>query len=151
MRTSVAFALSLLAVITLAACGSNSPGPSSAPSVEPSVAASEPSGTPSPGPASAAPEHPAAIVDPIVADAAALAGVDEAAVTILSYEEVTWPDGSLGCPQPDMGYIQVLIDGYKVVVLAGGVEYDYRGSGIGEFVLCPAAQPAPGATVPGSY
>ena len=142
-----------IALVTAVAC-TPGPGASSAPThsaSHPADATVAPA-TPDPGPATTSPEYPAAIVDPIVADAAQRAGVDESAVSIVSYEEVTWPDGSLGCPQPGMGYIQVLIDGYKLIVRAGEVEYDYRGSGVGEFELCPSrGQPAPGATLPGSY
>ena len=59
-------------------------------------------------------------------DAAARAGVDPAEVTVVSAEAVTFPDGGLGCPEPGMMYTQVLTPGYRVVVEAGGREYDYR-------------------------
>src|SRR5690242_2210919 len=32
-------------------------------------------------------------------------------IGVLEARAVTWPDGSLGCPAPDMAYIQVLVDG----------------------------------------
>lgn len=53
-----------------------------------------------------------------------------AAVTTVSAESVTWPDGSLGCPEPGQMYTQALVDGYQVIVEVGGTRYDYRvGSG----------------------
>ena len=36
-------------------------------------------------------------------------------IALLSFEEVVWPDSSLGCPQPGMRYIQVPKDGAEVL------------------------------------
>jgi hypothetical protein len=69
---------------------------------------------------------PSTVIDAAVADAAARAGVSLAEVTVVAAESVTFPDGGLGCPEPDMMYTQVLTPGYQVVVEAGGREYDYR-------------------------
>lgn len=69
---------------------------------------------------------PPAVVQAAVADAATRAGVDPAAVTVVSAEAVTFPDGGLGCPEPGMLYTQVLTPGYRVVVEAGGRQFDYR-------------------------
>ena len=74
---------------------------------------------------------PSTVIDAAVADAAARAGVAPAEVTVVSAESVTFPDGGLGCPEPDMMYTQVLTPGYRVVVEAGGQEYDYRASAKG--------------------
>lgn len=79
---------------------------------------------------------PASITDPIVADAAARLGVDASAVTIVEAAARTFPDGSLGCPEPGMMYTQALVDGYQVVVAANGTQLDYRGSGPGRFRIC---------------
>jgi len=84
---------------------------------------------------STGPEQPSAIAiparfrDEIIADAAQRAGVDPADVTVVSAEARTWGDGSLGCPQPGMYYTQVTVDGYQVIVSAGGNTYDYRVGG----------------------
>ena len=49
---------------------------------------------------------------------------------VISAEQVTWNDGSLGCPQPDLVYTQALVDGYHVIIEIEGERYDYRvGSG----------------------
>ena len=85
---------------------------------------------------------PARVLDPIVADAAARAAVDPAAVTIVSAEPRTWGDSSLGCPRPGMYYTQVQVDGYQVIVSAGGVEYDYRAGSGGRFIVCEGAKPS---------
>ena len=44
-------------------------------------------------------------------DLAARLAIDPADVDVLSAVLVTWPDASLGCPQPDMQYAQVVTDG----------------------------------------
>ena len=78
---------------------------------------------------------PTSVIEPVVADVAKLAGVPADQVTVISAEAVTFPDGSLGCPQPGMAYTQALVDGFKIVAEAGGKTYDYRGTG-STFRLC---------------
>jgi hypothetical protein len=41
-------------------------------------------------------------------------------------EEVTWPDSSLGCPEPGMMYAQVLTPGYRIKLQIGGKVYEYH-------------------------
>lgn len=120
--------------IALGAC-SASDGGADGPSATP------PGATP-PAAGSGEVNLPARILDPIVADAAARAGVDPAAVTIVSAEPRTWGDSSLGCPRPGMYYTQVQVDGYQVVVSAGGAEYDYRAGAGGRFIVCEVAKPS---------
>jgi hypothetical protein len=81
---------------------------------------------------------PSSVVDPVVAEVARLAGVPIDQVDIVSAEEVTFPDGSLGCPQPGMVYTQAMVDGYKIVAEVGGKTYDFRGTG-STFRLCTAS------------
>jgi len=79
---------------------------------------------------------PAAIIDPIVADAAARLGVDPSMVKVVAAELRTYGDSSLGCPRPGEMYTQAVVDGYQVVVEANGTRLDYRGSGPGRFRIC---------------
>lgn len=102
----------------------------------PSVAAPAPSTQPA---ASGDLSLPAEVVDPIVADAAARLSVEPAAVQIVSAVPETFSDGSLGCPEKGVMYTQALVDGYHVVVAAGGTQLDYRGSAPGQFRLCTTA------------
>lgn len=46
-------------------------------------------------------------------------GVDGASLKLASAEAVTWSDASLGCPQPDHGYAQVITPGYRLVFMLG--------------------------------
>jgi hypothetical protein len=81
-------------------------------------------------------ETPQSILDMILADAVKNTATDLQNIEIIRSQAVTWPDGSLGCPQQGMAYIQVLIEGYWVVLKIDGLEYDYRVSDNGNFILC---------------
>ncbi len=81
----------------------------------------------------------ASIMDPILADAAERSGRAIGDLVVVSAQARTWSNAGLGCPLPGVAYIQVPVDGYQVVVRAGGVSYDYRGFGPGRFRLCTAA------------
>lgn len=75
-----------------------------------------------------------------LADAARRSGVAADAIRVVSAARVTWRDGSLGCPQPDLMYTQALVPGYRVVLHAAGRRLDYHAGMRGEFQLCPAGQ-----------
>lgn len=83
------------------------------------------------------------------ADAARRTGVAAESLELLSADSVTWSDGSLGCPQPDVMYTQALVPGYRVRLRGPAGELDYHASARGALVLCPpgrAARPIPGAS-----
>ena len=56
---------------------------------------------------------------------------------VSSVETVTWLDGSLGCPEPDLMYTQALVAGYRIRIEAGGKTLDYHADKRGTVVLCP--------------
>lgn len=75
-------------------------------------------------------------VDDATADLAERLGVETGDVSTIAAVLVTWPDSSLGCPQPGMEYLQVLTDGAVIELDAGGAVYRYHaGDGSGPF-LC---------------
>lgn len=109
-----------------------------------SAAATGTAASSAPGSATSAPQGSAgtlspSIMDPILADAAGRSGQAPESLVVVSATARTWPDAGLGCPVPGMVYTQVPVDGYQVVVQAGAVTYDYRGTGPGKFRLCTAA------------
>jgi hypothetical protein len=88
---------------------------------------------------------PAELLAEIMADASERAGVAPAELEVITAEEVTFTDGSLGCPEPGMAYTQALVDGYHVVIGTPNGELDYRAATSGGFRYC--ANPAgPGTT-----
>jgi hypothetical protein len=83
------------------------------------------------------------------ADGARRTGVAAEALELISAEAVTWSDGSLGCPQPDVLYTQALVPGYRVRLRGPAGAMDYHASARGALVLCPAGRavdPLPGAS-----
>ena len=79
-------------------------------------------------------------VDVALKDAAARTGVDASRLRVVLAESVTWPDGSVGCPEPGMAYSQALVDGYRIRIVAGDATLEYHGSRRGQPFLCPAAR-----------
>lgn len=77
---------------------------------------------------------PAAVLDPILTDAAERTGDDDP--TVVLAEAVEWPDTALGCPEEGFSYAQVITPGYRVVVEAGGETLDYRADEAGTFRVC---------------
>ena len=51
-------------------------------------------------------------------------GVDPSPLTVTCAEPVTWPDSSLGCPQPGIQYLQVLTSGYRIGFHGAQADYD---------------------------
>lgn len=85
----------------------------------------------------------------VLEDAASRTGVVRADIAVESAVGVTWPDGSLGCPQPGMSYTMALVPGYRIKVQAGEQVLDYHASRGGYWVLCPegmAMEPTSGMT-----
>ncbi|MBB5840335.1 hypothetical protein [Kribbella italica] len=75
-------------------------------------------------------------LDHAKSDLAERAGVTVDEITLVSSEEVTWPDSSLGCPQPGMMYAQVLTSGSRIILSAGGRTYEYHSGGQRPPFLC---------------
>lgn len=76
-------------------------------------------------------------VDMAIADAARRTGLERPTLKVISSEVVTWPDGSLGCPQPGMNYTMALVPGYRIRIRARAEVLDYHASRRGHLVLCP--------------
>ncbi|MCC7023193.1 MAG: ferritin-like domain-containing protein [Thermomicrobiales bacterium] len=63
-------------------------------------------------------------------------GVSPSDVRVLRLEQRDWPDTSLGCPQPDTMYAQVITPGYLVEVEAGGRKFEFHTDEQGNIVRC---------------
>ena len=64
-------------------------------------------------------------------------GLPAQAITIQSAQRVTWRDGSLGCPEPQVQYTQALVPGWRVILRVGDATYDYHAAANGHLILCP--------------
>jgi hypothetical protein len=67
-------------------------------------------------------------------------GIPKSDIKVVSVEAVQWPDTSLGCPQPDKMYAQVVVPGYRIILEAGGQTYDYHSAGAGVGLCQPQKQ-----------
>jgi hypothetical protein len=76
------------------------------------------------------------LVDQAVADLATHLSVDASTISVISAKSVTWPDGSVGCPQPGMMYTQVTVDGALVQLGVAGTTYSYHSGGSRSQFLC---------------
>jgi hypothetical protein len=117
VRTTTVLMALLLAALT--ACGTEEP-PAGGQDV-PGTADDSPDGD-------AEGDLPDVPVDQAITEAGGEFGVDPAEIEVVSAEEVTWPDGALGCPEPDGMYTQALVEGYRIVLQVDGDEVHYHGA-----------------------
>ncbi len=73
-----------------------------------------------------------------VSDLATRLRVEPTAIEVIRSEEITWPDGSLGCPEEGMVYTQALVDGYQVILDHDGRIYLYHAGSDAVPFLCPS-------------
>jgi hypothetical protein len=159
-RVALLVAMGLGIIVVLAACGpapdtvtpempadSPLPSPTDARAIRLTPGAKQlPETVPPVTPAPVVGEVPADLLAAIVADLADKEGVPTEQIEVVRAESVLWNDGSLGCPEPGMNYIQMQVNGYWVVFALGGQTFDYRATEDGYFRLCPN----PGPVTPGS-
>ena len=86
-------------------------------------------------------DHDQPEVATAVSDAAERTGTDPADIEVVAFEQVTWPDGALGCPEPEQMYTQALVEGYRVLLQVDGTELTYHGAEGDEPFLCEDPQP----------
>ena len=78
-------------------------------------------------------------------------GVAATELTLISMAAVEWPDSSLGCPQPDTMYMQVITPGFQITLTAAnGTVYDvHTGSDANvPMLLCTPAAGEPSTETP---
>lgn len=98
------------------------------------------------------PSQPEPASDPVstaIADLAGRLGVDAGTIEVTAADEVTWSDGSLGCPAPGRSYTQALVNGTRIVLTAGGTQYEYHAGRSREPFYCPPERIIPPVTDPG--
>jgi hypothetical protein len=60
--------------------------------------------------------------------------VDVDTIGLVSVEQVDWPDACMGIQTPGVMCAQVITTGYKVVLSAGGMEYEFHTNETGDVV-----------------
>jgi len=86
---------------------------------------------------------PRAVRRAVVADAAKRFNVAESAVVLVRAEQLTWSDGSLGCPEPGVAYTQVLVAGFRVDATTSAGTLTYHTDSRGRVVSCGARSARP--------
>ncbi len=89
-------------------------------------------------------EVPDELLEQIYADMATQYGADLSGMQLLRAQQIIWPDGSLGCPEPGQMYTMAMVDGYWVQVQVGDELYDYRVTQQGTFKRCEHLDRLPG-------
>jgi hypothetical protein len=88
---------------------------------EPSVPQTEEPSAPTESPAELTP-----VEDEVVAHLAESSGVSPDDITVVSTEEVEWPDGCLGIQMEGLMCTQAIVPGYRIILEANGREVEYR-------------------------
>lgn len=79
-----------------------------------------------------------------VDDLAEQLGIDASAIEVGRLEEVTWTDGSIGCPEPGKHYTQALVPGARLILTVDGETYAYHGERDEPLFFCEnPTDPAP--------
>jgi hypothetical protein len=87
----------------------------------------------------------------VVAAAAKQFGVAANDVVVTRAEQVTWSDGSLGCPEPGRMYTQMLVQGYRVTARSADAQSVFHTDAHGLTVACGrTAAPRSRAADPGT-
>lgn len=138
----------LTPALLLAACGQTSTsGPSAGGPASPSpTSASAPVSVPATSLTAGPRSSQEQAVEAARAALAKQLGTGNTSITLVSVQPKEWPNAALGCPQPGMGYAEVITPGYLVTLLAGGKKYSvHTDSGRTAVVCQPAAGPTAGA------
>ncbi len=149
-------ALSAWILIALSACAAATAAPPFPPSpgaltVEPP----KPLYTPTPEQAVIAPPTtdqsaivPRQLAEKAKAHLAKLLDIDVSEIRVVEALAVSWPDTSLGCPQPGISYAQMIVPGYRLVLEAKGQQYPYHTTLDGQIILCKAQKAGPSTETP---
>lgn len=133
--------IALLLSLYLGGCGSSKPLPATPLPVSPTQGESTPMPPPQSTPAVFNLQN---LIDKATQDLALRLSISATQINIVNATEVVWPDGSLGCPQKGMAYIQILIPGYLIVLEVDNNKYEYHSGRDGNITYCQ--NPTPPAT-----
>ena len=139
--THIVILLALLTLSSTVACRPLEPLPAPTPIPTEESTIKEPTMANTPPPASPPSLANSRPVRQAIEALATTLSVTAAEIELLEARAVVWPDGSLGCPQPEMMYPQVQVDGIVIRLRAGGKEYQYHGGGRREPFLCESPIP----------
>jgi hypothetical protein len=142
MRTRDLLVTAAFALL-LGACGTTEPGPPPFQG-QPTDTTEEP-GMPDSTEPTASPHDHDALAQGAQQDLAQHLDVDADTIEVATIRDVTWPDGSMGCPEPGQMYTQALVDGAYLELVHDGDTYAYHwGQGRDAPFLCERSDGPPG-------
>jgi hypothetical protein len=116
-------------LLFMAAC--NQIGTPASPGAESNnVQMTQPSAQPSPS------SNIASLIEKARKDLAQRLTINVEDINVLEARDVVWPDASLGCPQPDMIYAQIEVEGLLIRLGVGREMYFYHSGGGDDPFLC---------------
>jgi len=69
-------------------------------------------------------------------------------INLIEAVAVEWSDSSLGCPQPDMFYLQVITPGYRILLESNAQVYEYHSNRDTYVIYCEnPSPPIPDASI----
>jgi hypothetical protein len=77
------------------------------------------------------------LIDRAIDDLSARLDTNIQNIETVDARQVEWPDASLGCPQTDMAYAQVITPGYRITLKADEKFYIYHTDSDLQVVFCP--------------
>jgi hypothetical protein len=77
-------------------------------------------------------------------DLSARLSISDEEITVISVESVNWPDTSIGLPEPDKVYAQVIVPGFKITLGALGQDYLYHAGWVSNKMVVILAVPRQG-------
>lgn len=89
-----------------------------------------------------------AIVQGATTALASTLNVPEADIAFLNITPQLWPDASLGCPQPDQAYAQVVTSGYLITFRVDEATYEVHSDENQYFVVCLNSSAGPASPTP---
>lgn len=147
--------LFMLLSLVVSACGGSaievSPDPESpARTAEPgqdlSVSTPLPAVNTSKSPATVSVEFvPEEIAEKAKTDLMQRLSISEDQIRVVATKAVTWPDASLGCPQPGIAYAQGITQGYVILLGVNGKVYEYHADMLNGVNSCDPALEENGA------
>jgi hypothetical protein len=84
------------------------------------------------------PELP--IIAPAREDLARRLRVEDVSISVLLAERLTWPDASLGCPEPGVAYAQSAVEGSRVLLQHAQRVYAYHAGTDDRPFLCASGE-----------
>lgn len=81
------------------------------------------------------------LIEKAKADLAQRLDIPIAQISLVEATDVEWSDSSLGCPQPDMFYTQLITPGYLILLEVNGTQYEYHSNREIYSIYCADSKP----------